>query len=211
MKLQIAFDLPNLEFCLKTAKEVEPFCDRFEIGSILLYKYGIEAIKQFRKNFPQKELLAETQIVKKGKDITILCLEAGADLITVMAGASKQVIHNVCTNAGSRKKVMLDLADTLQLGEASMEAKTLGIDAILFNQSYDNKLESVSMFDQWDIVKGNTKLPIFITSSINRNTIQKILQFNPDGIVIGKAIVEHDNPASEAEYFYNLINKKQQF
>lgn len=208
MKLQIAFDIPNLESCLKIAKEVEPFCDRFEIGSILLYKYGIEAIKQFRKEFPDKELLAETQIVKKGKDITILCLEAGADIVTVMAGAHKQVIHSVCAYAGSKKRVVLDLADTLQLGEASMEAKILGIDAILFNQSPDAKSESITMLDQWDIVKGNTKLPIFITSSINRNTIQKILSLKPDGIVIGKAIVEQDNPAEEAKYFYDLINKK---
>lgn len=207
MKLQIAFDIPNLESCLKIAKEVEPFCDRFEIGSILLYKYGIEAIKKFRKEFPNKELLAETQIVKKGKDITILCLEAGADIVTVMAGAHKQVIHSACANAGY-KKVMLDLADTLQLGEASMEAKTLGIDAILFNQPAQAKTESITMLDQWDIVKGNTKLPIFITSSINRNTINNILSLKPDGIVIGRAIVEHENPAQEAKYFYDLINKK---
>lgn len=208
MKLQIAFDIPNLEACLKIAQEVEPFCDRFEIGSILLYKYGIEAIKQFRKLFPHKELLADTQIVKKGKDITILCLEAGADIVTVMAGAHKQVIHNVCANAGSKKKVVLDLADTLQFGEASMEAKTLGIDAILFNQPYEKQPESVTLFDQWEIVKGNTQLPIFITSSINRNTIQKILLLKPDGIVIGKAIIEHENPTEEAKYFYDLIHKK---
>ena len=208
MKLQIAFDIPDLESCLKIAKQVEPFCDRFEIGSVLLYKYGIESIKQFRAAFPHKELLAETQIVKKGKDITILCLDAGADLVTVMAGANKQVIHTVCANTGSRKKVMLDLADTLQLGEASMEAKTLGIDAILFNQPYDNKPESITIFDQWEIVRGNTKLPIFISSSINRATIQNILSLRPDGIVIGKAIIEQENPAAEAEFFYNLINRK---
>lgn len=206
MKLQIAFDIPNLESCLKIAKEVEPFCDRFEIGSILLYKYGVEAIKRFRREFPNKELLAETQIVKKGIDITILCLEAGADIITVMAGAHKQVIHSTCANAGYKKKVVLDLADTLQLGEASMEAKALGIDAILFNQPSDLKSELTSMLDEWDMVKGNTKLPIFITSSINRNTIQTILPLKPDGIVIGRAIIEHDNPAKEAKYFYDLIN-----
>lgn len=208
MKLQIAFDIPNLDDCLKIAKEVEPFCDRFEIGTILLYKYGIEAIKKFKNNFPEKELLAETQIVKKGRDIATLCLEAGADIVTVMAGAHKQVIHGICANAGYRKKVVLDLADTLQFGEAAMQAKTLGVDAILFNQPSDSKLDYTTMLEEWDIVKGNTKLPVFITSSINRNTIQEVLLLKPDGIVIGKAIVEHENPAEEAKYFYELINKK---
>jgi len=206
MKLQIAFDIPDLERCLQVAKEVEPYSDCFEIGSILLYKYGIESIKQFKAKFPDKELLAETQIVERGKDITALCLDAGAHWVTVMAGAHKQIIHNVCSTAGSKKNVMLDLSDTNLLGQASMDAATLGINAILFHKPYEDEAQPVVMLDQWEIVRGNTKLPVYITSRINRDTIKQIMLLKPDGIIISKAITEHENPKKEAEFFYKLIN-----
>lgn len=206
MKLQIAFDIQDLGSCLKIAKQVEPYCDRFEICSILLYKYGIEAIKQFRKTFPDKELLVETQIVERGKDITNLCLDAGADWVTVMAGANQQVTHNVCSAAGSKKNVMLDLSDTNLLGQASMDAKALGVDAILFYKPHERKdAQSIATLDQWEIVRGNTQLPIYVTAHIDRESVQRLLLLKPDGIVIDRAITEHENPAEEAEYFYNLI------
>ena len=49
MKLHIAFDLFDLKECLAIAKQVEPYADRFEIGSPLLYAHGVEAIKAFKK------------------------------------------------------------------------------------------------------------------------------------------------------------------
>ena len=205
MKLQIAFDIDNLEKCIKIAQQIEPFCDQFEIGSLLLCKYGIQAIQEFRKAFPDKEIIAETHIVDKGKDITNLCIDAGADWVTVMAGAQKQVIHSVCATAGSKKSVMLDLSDTTMTGQASMEAQALGVDAILFYKPAKDA-ESVVALDQWEIVRGNTKLPIYIASHIDRNSVQRVLLLKPDGIIISNAITEHSDPATEAQYFYKLIN-----
>ena len=210
MKLQISFDIPDLEKCLKIAQQVEPFCDRFEICSILMYKYGVESIKKFREHFPEKELLAETQIVERGKDITNLCLHAGADWVTVMAGANKQVIHNVCSTAGSKKNVMLDLSDTTLLGQACMDAKTLGVDAILFHKPYEQEDQPVMTLEQWEIVRGNTQLPIYIAANFDRETIQRVILLKPNGIVISRSITEHETPAQEAEYIYNLIKKPKQ-
>lgn len=210
MKLQISFDIPDLEQCLTIAKQVEPYCDRFEICSILLYKYGIEAIVQFRKNFPEKELLAETQIVEQGKHITNLCLDAGADWVTVMAGANKQVIHNVCSAAGSKKKVMLDLSDTTLVGQACMDAKTLGVDGILFHKPEEQEPQPITIVDQWDIVRGNTNLPIYISANLDKENVQRIILLKPNGIVISSLITKSENPAQEAEHIYNLIHKPTQ-
>lgn len=207
MKLQIAFDIDNLEKCIKIAHKVDKFCDQFEISSLLLYKYGIHAIQEFRRNFPEKEIIAETHIVERGKDITNLCLDAGANGVTVMAGAQRQVIHNVSTAAGSQKLVMLDLSDTTMLGQAAMDAKTLGVDAILFYQSKESR-ESDNTTEHWDIVRGNTELPIYIASHVDRDSIHQILLLQPDGIIISKAIIESENPEKEAKYFYELINPK---
>lgn len=209
MKLQISFDLLDLDQCLAIAQQVAPYCDRFEVCSILLYKYGVEAITKFRTAFPDKEILAETQIVERGKDITNLCINAGADWVTVMAGANKQVIHNVCSTAAP-KNVMLDLSDTTLLGQASMDAKNLGVDGILFHKPYDQDAQPSMILEQWEIVRGNTQLPIYVAANFDKETIQRIILLKPNGIVIGRLITEAENPASEAELIYNLINHPKQ-
>lgn len=203
MKLQIAFDLFDLKQCLKIAKQVEPYADRFEIGAPLLYKYGVEAIQAFRKQFPEKELLAETQIISRGKDITSLFIDNGADWVTVMAKANEQIIHSSCGAAQKKKKwVMLDLLNTRNLGQAAMNAEGLGVDALLFHPTCEEK--SIVAFDQWEIIRGNSNLPIYIASEIHRSNISQALELKPNGIVIGKAITQSEDPKKEAEFFYNL-------
>ncbi len=209
MKLQISFDIIDLDKAIDIAVKVAKYADIIEIGTILLYKYGIKAIEDFRKKLPKESILADSKIIDRGKDVTNLILNAGADWVTVMSGTSKEVIHAVATTAHElNKKVMLDLVDSSSPGQSALEAKSLGIDAILFHQTYDEK-QTLLFLDKWDMVKGNTQLPIFISARINRDTIEKILELKPDGVVIGKAITGSQNPEEEAKFFYEACFGKQ--
>ena len=204
MKMQIAFDLFDLERCLEIAEQVESYADRFEIGAPLLYKYGIEAIKSFKKQFPTKELLAETQIVDRGRDLTNLYINEGIDWVTVMAEANQHVIHSVCSAAEQSKKfVMLDLLNANLIDQSAMDAQTLGVDALLFHTSHDSN-QSILGLDEWDIIRGNSNLPIYIASEVNRLNIEQIMKLKPNGIVLGKAIIQAKNPTEEAKFFYDL-------
>lgn len=207
MKLQVSFDMPDLDKALTVASQVAEYADVLEIGTILLYKYGIKAVEQFRQAFPKKTLLADSKIVDRGKDAVAQLAQAGADWVTVMAGTSKNVIHGSCSSADNYKiKVMLDLLDSSSLGQSALEAKNLGASALLFHQPHDEQ-ESLTFLDKWEMVKGNTNLPIFVSGKIRRETIEEILNIKPFGIVIGKSIIEADNPAQEAQFFHDLCIK----
>ncbi len=207
MKLQISFDLVDIDKALEIAKLVSPYADILEVGTILLYHHGINAINKFKEAFPQKTILADSKIVDRGKEVVTLLAEAGTDWVTVMAGTSKNVIHSACTAAHDlNKKVMLDLLDSDSVGQSALEAKNLGADALLFHQPYDEK-ESLIFLDKWEMIKGNTDLPIFISAKIKRETIDQIINVKPDGVIIGKSITEADNPEQEAQFFYDLIRK----
>ena len=207
MKLMISFDIIDLRSALSTAKEVAPFCDIIEVGTVLLYKYGIGALESFKKELPDKTILIDSKIIDRGRIAASLLTQAGANWITVMAGTSNTVIHSVCTtahNAGS--KVMLDLLDSTSPGQSAMEAKNLGVDALLFHPPHDES-DGLVFLDEWDMVSGNTDLPIFISAKIKRETVDEIITFKPAGIIVGTNIVTASNPAEEAEFFYKTINK----
>ena len=210
MKLQIAFDVLDLEKCLDIAKSVENYADSFEIRSSLLLKHGIYVIEKFKTTFPNKELFVETQIVSHAQDVVPMCLKAGADWISVMAGTTQEMIHGVSILASQQKNkfVTVDLLDASSIGQAAMDAKRLGADAILYHNIYDHQDEASFAMEEWDDLRGNTNLPIYITSNIDRNNINFIISLNPDVIVIGKTITTMINPAEEAEFYFNAIHKK---
>ena len=207
MKLQVSFDTTDLEQAIETAKKIEIYVDQFEIGSLTLYQFGVQAIKEFRKAFPDKTLVADTKIIDRGDEITHIVAKAGADWVTVMGGTNKHVLYTVASAADRYKvKVMIDLIDATAPGQTAMEAQGFGGNAILMHKPHDEG-ESLAFLDQWDLVRGNTNLPVFVAAKIDQKNVQQIIALKPDGIVVGKAITEAENPVQEAKYFYNLCKK----
>lgn len=208
MKLQISFDSTDLDKALSIANDVAPYADILEVGTLLIYSHGTKAVKQFKETFPQKTILADAKICDRGKEAVNLFALAGADWITVMAGTSKNVIHGACTAAQELgKKIMLDLLDSSSLGQSALEAKTLGAHALLLHESSDDNTPLLFL-DKWEMVKGNTTLPIFISAKIKREIIHEIMNHvKPDGIIIGKGITESENPVQEAQFFRDLLEK----
>jgi 3-hexulose-6-phosphate synthase len=206
MKLHVALNLMNLDQACSIAQEIDAFCDAFEIGPVLLAHYGIQAIKTFRTLFPEKVLICDTNIAEFEKEIVTLALKAGGDWVTVLAGANTNTIHNSCMSAHREgKMVMLDLIDAPTAGQISVDAQALGVDALLVHNTEANPY---AFLDRWDMVKGNTTLPVFISTHITRSSIQKLVTLDPAGIIIGHAITEAEKPQEEARYFYDIIRQR---
>jgi len=207
MKLQVSFDIPELEKAIEIAKKIKDHCDIIEIGTILIHKYGVKAIEQFVTALEDKIVLADTKIIDRGASITELYAHTGAKWLSVMAGTSNTVIHRVCSEAEKHNMlVMLDMVDAEAPGQSALEAKNLGVDAICFHRAYDAK-ESLLFLEDLDMVRGNTDLPIFISARINRDNVDKIIETKPQGIIVGASITHAEDPLEEAKFYYNLCKK----
>ena len=57
MKLQLALDTFTLEAALALVEQVRDCVDIIEIGTPFLLEYGMEAVRRFRRAFPEKELV----------------------------------------------------------------------------------------------------------------------------------------------------------
>ncbi len=192
MKLQISFDLIDLDKAIEMGTDIVQYAD----------------IKQFKNAFPDKTILADTKIVDHGKEVAELFAHAGANWITVTAGTSAHVIHATTTAAHNLNvKVMLDLIDSGSIGQSALEAKNLGADALLFHQPYNDQ-ESLIFLDKWDMIKGNTALPIFVSAKINHENVDKIIALRPDVIIVAlSSITATPDYAAEAQFFADLVKK----
>jgi 3-keto-L-gulonate-6-phosphate decarboxylase len=203
MKLQISFDHPDLDKALKIAKEISEYADILEIGTLMLNVHGLKAVEEFRTAFPEKTLLVDAKIIDRAKETVTILAKAGADWITVLAGTSNNVIHSASSTARSLgKKIMLDLIDAKSFGQSALEAQSLDVEALLLHKPYDED-SALVFLDQWDMIRGNTKLPIYISGRVTKDIYDKLLGIDPDGIIVGRAITEAENPAEEAKFFAN--------
>ncbi|MEX0849645.1 MAG: orotidine 5'-phosphate decarboxylase / HUMPS family protein [Candidatus Dependentiae bacterium] len=207
MKLQISFDLTDLDKAIDIATQVVDQCDTIEIGTILLYTYGLDAVKRFRTTFAKKTLLVDTKLIDCAEPIIEPIADAGADWITVMAGSDKNAIHSMCKEAHKHNlKVMLDLSDASSRAQSAMEAKNLGADALIFHHIYDDDAALIFL-DKWQMIKGNASLPIYISAHINQSSFNQMVGLNPNGLIIGRSIVNAEDPKEEAQYYYNILLK----
>lgn len=98
---------------------------------------------------------------------------------------------------------MLDLIGTIESGQQALDAKELGVHAILFHLLGTNGA-SETLGERWDLIRNNTKLPVFIATGVSKANIDAVLRLRPDGIFVGGAVTESPDPATEAAYFYRI-------
>jgi 3-hexulose-6-phosphate synthase len=195
MKFQLALDIIDLDQAINLATVLHEQLDIIEVGPLLMYAHGVHAISSLRSAVPHMPLLADMKIVDRGKDISRLAFNAGADWVTVLAGTGKSVVHVTATTAHNLgKRIMLDLIDSASLGQSALEAVSLGVDAILFHKPSDDDDRNLSFLDNWEMVRSNTKLPIFIAAPITPESAATISTLKPDGIIIDTSQVMGENP-----------------
>ncbi len=205
LKLQISFELTSIEDAVAIAKDVAEFGDILEVGSLLLLSKGVRAIEAFRTEFPDHTLLADAKLCDRASDMVNLCVDAGANYVTVLAGTDNRTILRASDTAHNRgAKISLDLVDAYSMGQSARDAKSLGADIVLFHRSHDGG-DVTKMTEQWQFTKGNTEVPIFISGNITKEKLDSVVTLGADGVVVGAAIVDADNPAEEAAFFHSRL------
>lgn len=205
MKLLISFNLLTIEKALSVATTVEPYVTTFIISPLLIYTYGVQAVKRFKDAFPEKSIMVDAQILERPQEAVSIFAQAGAEWISILASAHAQTIQQ--GNAAARtygSKIVINLSGASSIGQAALEASRLGAEALLFHKpSVDDS--RVPFIDQWTIAQGNTTLPIYISAHVSRENIGEIIGLNPAGIILGSSIINATDPEKEIAYFAELL------
>ena len=205
MKLQISFDDGFSTNALEIAEKVEQYADIFEVGSSIVLKEGTKAVENFKKKFPTKEIFADIKLVDRIDGTINSYADSGADYVTILAGTSNSIIQKASQLAHARNiKIAMDLVDAYSMGQSAMDAKALDIDLIICHRPHETN-SLTKLLEEWQTIRGNTSLPIFVAGGINRSNIEKIISLKPQGIIIGNAITKADDPAKEAAFFKSLL------
>src|SRR2546425_517163 len=125
--LQVALDHMHLKRALLAAKEaVDGGADWLEAGTPLVKSEGIEVVRQLKKSFPGKTIVADLKTMDTGAFEVEIAAKAGADVITVM-GVTDDATILEAVRAARRygSKIMVDL---MRVADKPTRAKELDPD-----------------------------------------------------------------------------------
>src|SRR2546428_6492400 len=128
MRLQLAIDTQTLAEAEALVSRVRDLVDLVEVGTPLLIREGVGAVRRLRAVFPDLTLVADLKIADGGHFEATLGFEAGARIVTVLAAAADETIRDA-VRAGHERggEVMVGLMGVSDLAERAAEVDRLGV------------------------------------------------------------------------------------
>lgn len=206
MKLQVALD-GDLGQAFAVLEAAAPHVDIAEIGTPLIYREGMRAVRELRAAFPQLTLLADLKIMDAGEEEAGIAFDAGADLVTVLGVTNDSTVTGAASAARrAGRQLMADLMQVTDPVERGRDLLALGCDYVCVHTAFDMQSAGHSPLETLTRLRG--ALPdaqIAVAGGINLTTIDTIVALRPDIVVVGGAITRAASIADTARAMRSRI------
>ncbi|MBU3911123.1 MAG: DUF561 domain-containing protein [Candidatus Omnitrophica bacterium] len=195
--LQVALDFVNLKRALKCAGEaVAGGVDWLEAGTPLIKSEGLGAVRELRKMFPRKTIVADMKIMDAGRVEVEIAAKAGAGVVCVLGAASDSTIRE-CIEAAHNygAKIQADLIAVRDVKKRASEIEKLGVDYIGIHCAIDDQMQGKDPFRQLKEISRIISVPIAIAGGINSETAPLAVRAGASIVIVGGAI----NKSSDAK------------
>ncbi len=207
LHLQLALDRGSLAEVRQMAAMAAPYVDTLEVGTPLLMREGVAALRQIRAAIGEHPcaLFADSKISDEGSTIARICLEAGADAVSVVDGARFETLQEVRSVADEfGKQIWVDL---LNHDNPIIRAHALApfVDGFILHRSRSG-LPPLLVEDLVSVDR-----PIRIAGGLTLNHARALLRRNGlnqqdadsplQGIIVGRAITDAESFDQALEHF----------
>lgn len=211
-RLQLALDVTDLPGALAPLQRAAPAVDIIECGTVLIVAEGLRAVREIRALFPDKPILADIRIAEAGKLLATMAFEAGASLVSVVAGASLTTVRQVCAVAAAHSgEVQVELADEWYDVERAKLWREAGAQHVIVKRSRDREASGDLSWGHDDIARVDELaalgFTVTITGGISASDLTTFAG-HPVGIVIaGRSIAGADDPLTAATAFQDALSE----
>ena len=212
MKLQLTLDSPSVEDCLDLVLATRDSVDIVEVGYPLLVEEGLSLVRHVKHAFPDKTVLADAKIFHSGGYVSEKCFEYGADVVSVMGLASDETFRAVLGVAQQHAgHVVGDLAGIEGYAARALELETLGVRSVVVPSGLG--ADGAELSEVSDLGEAGNAAPlealhelseqlshvmVAVVGHIGMDTIDRVVEAEPDIVLVGRAIVSASDPRGAA-------------
>ena len=194
--LQLALDFIDLPRALRVAEEaVAGGVDWIEVGTPLIKSEGLNAVRIFRKKFPDKTIVADMKIMDVGSVEVQMAAEAGADVVVILGTADDSTIQEgVETGIRYGAKIMIDLINVENMITRSTQLERLGVDYVCVHVGIDQQMRGVNPLEVLAKVVEAVNIPVAVAGGINSESAAKAVEAGAKVVIVGGAITKAEDP-----------------
>jgi 3-hexulose-6-phosphate synthase len=200
MKLQLAFDFLQVPEIIRLLGQVEDLVDLVEIGTPVIIRDGLRAVRRLKAAFPELSLVADLKIMDGGEYEASLAFEAGADWATVLALADEVTIAQAVKAARAYKgKIMVDMIGVADIGGRAAAVEALGASCVCVHTAIDVQHTGRNPLRELREIKGVLRSACAaVAGGVDARTIAEVSREQPDIVIVGGGITRQADPRAAA-------------
>lgn len=201
-QLQLALD-GGLDDARRVLRAARAHIDIAEVGTPLIIREGVAAVRRLAAEFPDLPLLADLKIMDAGFEEAELAFAAGASWVTVLGVAHDRTIEGAVAAARkSAGKVCADLVQVRDLIARGRELLGLGADLLCLHTPSDLSAGFAGSGGADFLRDLQEALPgaaLAVAGGIGPQNIGAIAALRPAVVVAGGSITRSADPATAAQ------------
>lgn len=206
--LQIALDIPSLGRAKNIIQEL-PESDRLilEVGTPLLKKYGVKAIRDLREVARDVFIIADLKTLDVGKVEVDLAFEETADAVVVAGVAAKETLDGFIYEA--KKLGIYAVADMMNIDDPVKKLKTLKDmpDIVILHRGIDMETGRTLGLERIKELKqafADKKFLVAVAGGIIPETAKEALAKGADILIVGRYITQSKDVKRAVREFLEL-------
>ncbi|RJP49818.1 MAG: hypothetical protein C4586_06810 [Anaerolineaceae bacterium] len=212
VKLQLALDNLDAEEALKLAYLAAPYVNILEAGTPLIKSVGINIVTRLKAAHHDKLILADLKSSDVGAYEANMAFAAGADIVTTQGITTLATIREVQREAGKwNRRAEVDMTGVKDPIARAKEVQESGVSLVLYHRSIDEETIQGALWDDKAVntvrVMCDLGLDVAIAGGINDEILPMLRGIPIYGIVVGRGITAHPNPAHAAEKIAQRIRE----
>jgi 3-hexulose-6-phosphate synthase len=212
MKLQLALDRPDLTSALELVGAVSPYVDLIEAGTPLLIREGIRAVRELRRRYRGRAIVADIKVIDAGEPIAELAFAAGANVVTVLGCGPDEVIERVVRTARRYEgAVMADSLSVENIPERARDLREMGVSSLCVNRRGLKLRYKGTPEENLKRLLGEVAeidLPVYLAGGIDLPEVTVLRKTPLAGLIVGAAIADAASPANVARQMRRLLDQE---
>ncbi len=191
--IQISIDVTTLDEAISLAREaVAAGVDWLEAGTPLILAEGMRGVQLFRREFPDKPIVADLKTMDGAGLEAEVMFKAGANMVVVMGQAhDASIIEQVKMAKRYGGKVMCDVMLCPDKPGRARRAQELGVDYIIVHTGFDerNMIKGLSPLNDLPAVLKAVSIPVQAVGGLSIEQAIQTLQMGAQIVVFGAPLV----------------------
>ncbi len=190
--LQLALDILNLDRAISMAKEAVPGgIDWIEAGTPLIKSEGMEAIRELKRIFPDKKVIADMKTMDTGDFETEMASKAGADIISILGASDDSTIKEAIKAAKKyNSEIMIDLINVKNKVDRAAEVQKMGAKYVCIHVGIDQQMKGENPLQDIKDVKEAVNITIATAGGLNSENIPDVVTAGADIVIVGGSITK---------------------